>query len=184
MLDHPEILIVPLMMTADYFLTVLSQVKRGRYGEHFIMRHFELNPVWQKDIGMKKWVNPRHLLITVLITALLIMVTELIVLPTNAFDFAFGAVITTYGIVLGRHIGNLLTFEFVERNPGAVQGAVTLSHRMVLSTSIFQNVAVALPLTLVAIFCPTPFTVGALVGVGALVIVNIVWLIQHGRSMD
>src|SRR5690242_2440703 len=68
-MKHPQILLLPLLMFADYFLTVLGAVLRDKgYSNHFKLEHYELNPVWQKSIRQKRWVNPRHILLTLFVS--------------------------------------------------------------------------------------------------------------------
>ncbi len=75
---HPEALLLPIMMLADYFLTVAGAILREKgYSLHFRDPHYELNPVWQKHIAEKKWLNPRHALLTIALSAMLILLTEI-----------------------------------------------------------------------------------------------------------
>ena len=76
-MNYPELLLLPILMFADYFLTVVGAVqKEKKYSNHFTVQNYELNPIWQQDIAQKKWLNLRHILFTVLITVLLIFLTE------------------------------------------------------------------------------------------------------------
>ena len=71
-MNYPELLLLPLLMMTDYLLTlVAASIKEKKYADHFKVQHYELNPIWQKDVSHKKWVNPRHIFLVVdLCTAL------------------------------------------------------------------------------------------------------------------
>lgn len=47
-MKHPEVLILPVLMIADYYLTILGSILYSQgYGKHIRFEHYELNPVWQ-----------------------------------------------------------------------------------------------------------------------------------------
>jgi hypothetical protein len=183
-MEHPEVLLVPLFMILDYTLTVLSQVtKERRYEKHFALEHQELNPIWQKDIQEKRWFNPRHLLAMMLTTAGLIYLSDYSGMPHFAIDFALGAILVTFGMIIGRHVSNLLIFRYVEKLPQEISGTVTLGHRAVLSLSLYQFLATLFPCVLIALFAPTPFAVGGVCGVALTIIVHLIWRWQYARRM-
>ena len=63
---HPEMILVPVLLLADYFLTIQgANAAAGKYSQHFRVRHYQLNPLWQQAIARRKWFNPRHLLLVV-----------------------------------------------------------------------------------------------------------------------
>ncbi len=65
-------------MLSDYVLTVFGAIQRDKkYSDHFQTQHYGLNSVWQKAIGQKRWFNPRHIVLTVLFTAVLAYLLEL-----------------------------------------------------------------------------------------------------------
>ena len=68
-MKHPEVILVPAFMLADYFLTLAGAVLRDRkYSDHFKTEHYEMNPLWQKDVARKKWLNPRHIVLVVVVS--------------------------------------------------------------------------------------------------------------------
>jgi hypothetical protein len=87
-----------------------------------------------------------------------------------------GFVLTCYGLVLGRHLSNILTFVHLACSPDDVTGEIHLSHNFVLSLSIYQLLAAGIPIGLIAIFSASDFVFGALAAVVALALVNTVWL--------
>ncbi|MBK8921077.1 MAG: hypothetical protein IPM81_06140 [Saprospirales bacterium] len=59
-MKHPELLLLPVFMLADYFLTLAGAIQaEKKYSHHFQTEQYELNPAWQPRLG------PRHLLITI-----------------------------------------------------------------------------------------------------------------------
>ena len=93
-----------------------------------------------------------------------------------------GFVLTCYGLVLGRHLSNILTFVHLARSPDDVTGEIHLSHNFVLSLSIYQLLAAGIPIGLIAIFSPNDFVFGALAAVVALALVNTVWLARARKT--
>jgi hypothetical protein len=179
-MKHPEIVLLPILMFADYFLTVLGAVLRERkYAEHFKVEHYELNPLWQKTIARKQWLNPRHILVTLLMTGVVAGLLELGTLPKTFAEGMLGCLFITYGTVIGRHCNNLLLFWRLARKPTEISGQITMAHALSLSISLYQYLVVALPMLLLAIFSPTPFVLGGLVGIVLLILAHLRWLLRQ-----
>ena len=61
-MEHPELIGVPVLMLADYLLTILGAKSSARvHGKHFTTPSYELNPLWRKSVDQRRWFNPRHL---------------------------------------------------------------------------------------------------------------------------
>ena len=176
-MKHPEALLLPVMMFADYFLTVLGAIwsEKG-YSKHFKIQHYELNPIWQKQIEEKKWFNPRHIVLTLLLSALLIFLLERGDLPANFAGAVLGCVLVLYGMVLGRHFSNVLLFSHLIRRPDEISGQVALSHELVLSLSLYQMSIVVIPIALIVVFAPSAFASGGVAGVLLFLAINLGWL--------
>jgi len=113
-MNYPEIFLLPVLMFADYFLTVAGNIQRDKkYSEHFKVEHYELNPIWQKSIAEKKWFNVRHILLTISVTAILAGLLEFGDLPDGLVQVISGAWVVLFSIVIGRHLSNILIFETV-----------------------------------------------------------------------
>jgi len=177
MMKYPEALLLPIMMFADYFLTVLGAIwsEKG-YSKHFKMQHYELNPIWQKQIADKKWFSPRHIALTVLLSATLILLLECGDLPSELTNGMLGCLLVVYAIVLGRHLSNLLIFSHFIRNPNEISGEVSLSHELVLSISLYQTSIVLIPVALIAAFSQSSFAIGGALGVVLFLGTNLGWL--------
>ena len=184
-MKYPQLILLPLLMLADYFLTVWGAVLKDKgYGKHFKVEHYELNPVWQKSISEKRWVNPRHLLLTLFTSSLLAALLELGGLPDPAVEGMFGCLFVFFGIIVGRHLSNILTFRLFARRPGDISGQLTMAHSLALSTSTFQYLVAAIPVAMVAIFSPTPFSLGGAVGAVLIFVVHAVWIWRHKKAFN
>ena len=60
-MHHPELLLLPILMFADYFLTVLGAIHaEKKHSQHIRSEHYELNPAWQKArSGIRRKINRR-----------------------------------------------------------------------------------------------------------------------------
>ncbi len=182
-MQHPEVLFLPVLMLADYFLTVWSESLRvQKYAEHFRTEHFELNPVWQQDVSRIRWFNPRHLIKTVVLTALLAALVEFGELPPLLIQLMLGCLYVLFGMIIGRHLANLLIFRRLILRPGEIRGSVSMTHELVLALSAYQGIAVVIPLALVAYVSRNAFAVGGLAGVCLFFVVHWAWLRKYRKQ--
>ncbi|MCC6489341.1 MAG: hypothetical protein IT364_17705 [Candidatus Hydrogenedentes bacterium] len=181
---HPELLLLPVFMLLDYYLTIIGAALNEKgYAKYIAMQHYEMNPAWQKQIAQKKWFNPRHLSLTLLFSLIFVLLVE-VVLPDPPFapldslltPFLMGFLLVLFASVLGRHVSNILVFRSVLRDPGGISGHVDIEHGLMLSWSLYQYFAVLLPLALVAAFVPHPFVLGGLTGALSLILTHYKWL--------
>ncbi len=184
-MKHPELILVPVFMFSDYFLTLAGAVlKDQKYGDHFKTEHYELNPVWQKQIAQKKWLNPRHIVLTIAISSILILLAEFEEMPEPFIQGFFGCFLALYGMIIGRHLSNLLVFRYMSRKPDEISGQVTMTHALLLSLSLYQYLVGFVPLVLIAIFSPSPFVYGAFLGAALLMAVHLKWIRKHRKQTE
>jgi hypothetical protein len=187
-MQHPVVLLVPVLMLLDYYLTLLgAHLAEQSYRRHFKTEHYELNPIWQRAVAGRRWLNVRHLVLVLLVTGILVVLAEVLVVDTGELDIALlngllGFLFTLYGLLLGRHLSNILTFLHLARHPDEVAGEVRLSHRYVLLLSLYQLLVAAVPIAMIAVFSTGPFVLGALAGVLALMLVKAYWLVRARRK--
>jgi hypothetical protein len=180
---HPEVLLAPLLMVADYYLTLLgAYLAEQSYRRRFNTAHYELNPFWQSAMVRRQWINLRHLAGVVLVGSLLVLLTDVSELDDVFLNTLIGFVLTCYGLVLGRHLSNILTFVHLARSPDDVTGEIQLSHNFVLSLSIYQLLVAGVPIGFIAIFSPSDFVFGAFAAVVALALVNTLWLARAAKT--
>src|SRR5262249_53832041 len=135
-MKYPQILLLPVMMFADYFLTVWGAIlKERKHSEHFKHEHYELNPIFQKEIAKKKWFNPRHTLVTILVSLGLALLLQFGDIPDAVAEGLLGYFFTLFGAIIGRHLSNILIFKQMARSPNEVSGQIKMSHGMALSIS-------------------------------------------------
>ena len=183
-MKHPELFLVPAFMLADYFLTIVGAKQRDKkYSEHFTTEHYELNPTWQKQIAQGKWLNPKHLLITTVVTLLLVLVIEAAEgVPEPLAQGILGGLLVFFGAVIGRHLYNLLIFRDINRKPNEISGQVAMAHGLMLRMSLYQYVVVLIPLALIAVLSPTPFVLGGLLGVVLLLVHHLRWIGRYRKE--
>ena len=176
-MKHPEVLLLPIMIFADYFLTVLGVILRDKkYSLHFKIKHYELNPVWQEPIAKKKWFNLGHIVLTIILSGSIICLAESESKPTSFTDIILGGILSFYSIILGRHFSNLLIFLHLIRKPDEVSGEVSMSHPFVLYLSLYQALMVMVPIGLIAVFSRSNFALGGAIGIILFLIINLGWI--------
>ena len=180
---HPEVLFVPVLMVLDYYLTLYgAHLAEQSYRRHFKTEHYELNPIWQSAVARRHWINLRHLALVVLMGGILVLLAEVLELESEFLNPLLGFVLTSYGVLLGRHLSNILTFAHLTRCPEEVVGEVRLSQSFVISLSIYQLLAVGLPIIFVAIFSPSGFVFGAVTAVLTMGSVKTLWLVRSRKT--
>jgi len=179
-MKHPEIFLIPVFALADYYLTLVGAILREKeYGNHYIREHYELNPVWQKAISEKKWINPKQLLLTFIEIAVIFIVVEIGDMPETAYQVLVGFLITGYGILIGNHVGNILAFWHAFRKPDEISGQVSETHAFSSSLSTYYLFIVLLPLVMILIFDPSPFVIGATLNCVLMMATHIIWIWRH-----
>ena len=174
-MNHPELIAVPILMLADYALTILgAKSSTVVYRNHFTTPSYELNPLWRKSVDQIRWFNPRHISLVALVTVLLIVV-DLAVLPYDLFELALGMLFGAFGAVCGRHLTNLMLFRYVNRHSNEISGQVQLSLKLMLKISQFNYIGLIPVFTIVVVLVPNLYTAGILLGLLALVFAHFVW---------
>jgi hypothetical protein len=183
-MKHPEIIILPILMFLDYFLTVLGAIqKEKKYSEHFKAQHYELNPIWQKQIAQKRWFNPRHILLTISISIVFAYLIEFCDMSSFFIQGLFGCLFVSFGMLIGRHLSNIMIFRYLAKRPQDVSGEVTMTHSLLLFTSAYQYLVVLIPIIFIAAFTPSPFVFGGLVGTILMIIVHIGWILRYKKQI-
>lgn len=181
-MKHPQILLLPFLMISDYLLTVLGAVLREKgYSNHFKMGQYELNPIWQESIGRKRWLNPRHILLTLVMTFGLVWILEFGAVSDSFAESLFGCLFVTFGMVIGRHLSNILIFRRLARRPEEISGQVVLAHSLTLAISTCQFLVVAIPVAMIAVFSPTPFALGGMAGTVLVLTVHSIWILRNRK---
>jgi len=184
-MNHPEIFIVPGLLLADYFLTVLgATLKERKYDKFFKSSHYELNPRWQANIANKKWFNMRHLGLTALVASFLVYVSEFANLPNEIVHGFISCLVIFFGAIVGRHLSNICVFRRLIGKSDDIHGEITMSHALALAISLYQTVIVLVPVLILTVLYPSPVLVGAFIGSLLLVAVHLRWLRQHKKKQE
>jgi hypothetical protein len=175
-MNHPELLLIPIMMLLDYFLTVWGAVlSEQKYRQHFKIEHYELNPIWQKTIARKQWLNPKHLTSVTVIAVLCLWWSSAWTFRDNTMEGMFGFITILLASIIGLHVSNIFIFHYLLRHPECVSGEVRMSHLLMLHMSRLRFFILLFPLVLISIFEPTPFVIGGLCSQIVFFLVNLVW---------
>lgn len=180
---HPESLLMPVLFLTDYYLTVLGNVmKEGVYSRHYRIEHYEMNPIWQRDIARKRWFNPRHLLLVVVFSALIIGLCEAMSRPDFLAAAFLGALFAIWGALLGVHIANLLLFRYLNQHPDCVSGEIVLSHRFLLHVTMWMYLKALIPMGIIAFFSASPYAIGAFGGLLLILLLHVRFRLAHARQ--
>ncbi len=188
-MQYPEMFFLPVLMLADYYLTIAGAVLRDKkYSQHFKTDHYELNPVWQKQVARKKWFSLRHTLLVVIITLVNYLLLEHWPLSMThgfreeVFTGYLTCLFTFFGMIIGRHLSNILYFMRLNKNPHEISGQVLMSHASSLYLSLYQCLFILIPLTILVITNANAHTVGASLGAVLLIVIHLQWISVHRKN--
>ncbi len=170
------VLVLPLFMLADYYLTLLGERLSKEYREHYVLKEYEVNPLWQGDVKKQKWFNPKQLSLVVVFTGIFYFFIQY--LYENDFSllqFMMGAITAPYAIILGRHLSNLLLFIYIRKNPATLEGKVIIPSTYMLVTSRIMVVPGIFMYIVIYAFTQHTFVLGGVVGSMILYGVHFVW---------
>jgi len=176
-MNHPEVLIIPVLMLLDYFLTIWGAVlSEKKYAQHFNYEHYELNPYHQKSIAEKKWFNPKYLAVMTAVAAMCFVWGVAWNGEDGLAEGMFGFATILSGSLVGRHLSNICIFRYFIRHPNCVSGETKIVQLTALNMARSQIFILFFPLLLIAIFSPTPFVIGAVVSQVFLFFLNLKWI--------
>jgi hypothetical protein len=178
-MNHPVILVVPVLMLLDFLLTILcAKLSSGVYRKHVRCPHLEVNPLWQKSVDRLEWFNPRYLTLVCVVTTALVVADLMPNFPSSLLELFVGMCLGGPGAACGRHLTNLLTFTFLNRHPTEISGELILTHKLVLEMSLFGFLGLVPMLGLVVVLVPEFYTAGVLLGILVLCLEHLDWVRQ------
>jgi hypothetical protein len=173
------VLVIPLFMMADYYLTLLGNKISKEYREHFAMKDYEVNPLWQKDVSRQKWFNPKQLALVAAFTAIFyFFIQYLYDRDYILMQLMMGMITAPYAIILGRHLSNLLLFSFVRKNPGILEGKLMIPYQYMLATSRIMVVPGIFMFIVIYAFTQDFFVLGGTIGSVILFCVHFIWALK------
>ena len=177
-MGHPELLLFPILAATDMWLSLVSIRRlRRRYSQHIRSEALELNPRWQDSVHAGR-VSSRFVAHVAALTGLLTVLGVLAARSPFADHIAAGvagALLATYGAIIGRHLGNLSFCRYLDEHPDELSGEVYLRYPLSLAQSRAQLFAVLLPTLAIFAAWRSWFAFGAVVGVLGLMRVHSKW---------
>lgn len=174
-MSHIEVLIVPLLMLADYGLTMVGASLYGRTAAQ--RAAYELNPLFKSAVGKLQIVNVRHILSTALIGLLLWQMAEI---NEVVFQAMLGGLSAAFALVISIHVANIGCLLLNRRWPDEVKGQLQTSERHRLASTAIRMTALTLPFFLLASLAPNAVSLGAAAGALWMALVPVIWL----RNLD
>ncbi len=183
-MTHPEILLLPILMIADYYLTILGAVLREKaYGKHFVIETYEMNPQFRKDIDSGRLFNLKFFGQLILHFAILFIIS---IFAKGNYEFiywiALGFYLTLFAYINGLHLSNIFSFLYVSKNPQAFSGSVKIAHLYNLHSSLYSNFVLLVPLLVFVLFSFSYFVVGALIASAYNVLLGFIWIFKRRRA--
>lgn len=179
-----QILIIPILMITDHALTIWGAIlSRKQYSLHFKTKIYELNPVWQKDVEKLKFFNLRHMVTVVIVTGYFLLIA--LVLPdeyNSIFSFALGMITIPFLAIVGRHLSNILLFNFLILNPSEVEGEVVTSKLLTNKTSQYNILSYILLVGILYFFTYSNFILGGVLGCTILFFAHYIWKSRYGKK--
>jgi hypothetical protein len=177
------VLTVPVCMLIDYYLTLLGESLSKEYREHYVLKEYELNPMWQNDVRKKKWFNPKQLVLVVVFTAVFyFFISYLYEDDYNLLQFMMGMFIAPYITVIARHLTNLMLFIYVRKNPTLLEGKVIIPYQYMLVTSRIMAVPGIFTFVVIYAFTQSIFVLGGVVGSGLFFLVHYIWALKARKK--
>jgi len=176
--------LLPVLMLADYYLTLVGFVLYQRYYQRYVeTEHYELNPTFQSDIKRKKYFSVRHFLGVVFMLVVAVAINRFFRERDLFIDGAIGALFAAMSIVIGGHLANILTFRKVGRCPEAISGQMRVSYPLSLRMSQYRLIVPAVLLAAMAVLSGSAVVIGGLVGAGFMALVHERWLEVYSRKV-
>ena len=164
-----EIVFIPLLMIGDYYLTLFANFLRQKgHSNHFIIKDYELNPIWLNDIRKGRKVNPKHLAMVLIVTAYFYYLKNTTI-DFFLYQILIGFFFTYYLLIIFRHISNVLTYTFVMNNPDQLSGEIVQKPKYIYYHSSYQYLLSLAPLLALLIFIKSYYLYG-----GALACISMI----------
>jgi len=178
-----ELVLLPILMLADYYLTILGSVyRKKKHGEYYVIETYELNPLWKKDIDKLQLLNYKHILIVVVFTIYLYFLSSSD--DVKLYQFIIGSLFAMNGFIVGRHLNNIFLFRFIYRNSDEVSGKIYTSHLLGLKMAQYQLFCVTIPFLFFTILQPNIYLYGGLFGFLTLGVVIQYWIRKHTKKIS
>lgn len=163
-------------MILDYFLTLVgAKLIKESYGKYIVTESYELNPLWQKAINKGRWFNLRQVILSMIITLGFYYLTEYSYISDWLVESLLGFIVMLNSMIIGRHFGNVMTFLYLKKNPGMMDGQIVMQKKVSVKTSQYQLFQVIMPVGAICLFNSSPFAWGGFSGLILFFIIHYIW---------
>ena len=170
-MKYPEVCLIPVLMLADYYLTILGAVLMAKqFSNYVVFEQYELNPRFQKAINNKKLINGKLFLCILMVTACAVYIAEISPFPAELVILMLGYVLTIYSVIVGRHIANIFIYLYFLKRPDNIKGKIEYTHEASLFMSIYYNFIPLIALLVVYIYEKSLFVLGGILGIASMTI--------------
>jgi len=179
------ILIIPLLMILDYYLTLWGALLRMcTFGKHIVIQSYELNPIFQRAINNFKIINMQHLVFVLIVTTLFLIINHLNGLATSFGSALVGYFIITYATINARHCANIFTFWYACKHPESMSGIVMLNDKMSITMSMNTLMLSLFPVASIAIATFSSFAFGGTIGIILLIAQHAYWRSKYTKELN
>lgn len=178
-MSHPEVLLAPALMLADYYLTLLAASMLGAGPAQ--RAAYELNPQFKRDVGALRLFNPGHLGATAAVGAALFLLAR--IGDPWMYRTGLGLAVGALTVLVGGHVANILDLRHLKAHPKDLASRARMNTRMQLAMSSHRTLGVSvLPLMAVALFEHGAFSGAAAAGATLIALQPWAWLRQQGEA--
>ncbi|MFV0387243.1 MAG: hypothetical protein ACK5NT_00675 [Pyrinomonadaceae bacterium] len=171
----PEILLLPIFMIADYYLTIWGAfLRESSIANHIKIDSYELNPYLKKEIDNKNLFSFKFFL-QVLFHSSILLLAGLFFGETIFYQVLLGAYLGLYSYILGLHTSGILKMRFIATHPKAMSGTIRTARAFNIFSAISRTFIAILPIAIILIFSFSNFAFGVLLGITILLIQDIFW---------
>jgi len=181
-MNYPIVLLLPVLQLLDAWMTFRTFTVAERVLGHPIQAaDYELNPLWRQSIADGKTFTPRYLAGVAATTVLAVAVATWF--SDEKVEVFLGMSFASAGIVLGRHLSNLLLLRDLAAHPEEIPGRATISPEFFLRDSRMKILGWLPAMLLLFLAQPSFVMAGAVVGVLLFAGVHLIWE-RRGRQVS
>jgi hypothetical protein len=163
------------LMLVDWALTVLQHRERAQYSAHhyrsYPVNTVEGNPLLQEAVNRARLIEPKHLVVAVLVSA--VVAVTLWWIPAATRKLLLGYVWGLFFIVSATHLGNLVGYVGSRRG---IHGRVWMHQRTGYLVQAARYLGVTVLVAALAVCSGSVFVVGAAVAGVTSTVRQFVWI--------
>lgn len=182
-MDHYEIFLLPLLMMADYYLTLAgATLYKQAYGNYFVLDSYELNPVWQESVNKPKKFDFGHAFMSIVFTVVFISIDYYHIINEKMLQGVLGYYIVLYSLINAKHLENISIFKFTNKHSGLLKGKVLINYEMSVKMSQYRMIFLFIPLSIIAFYSNSYFAWGGALSVIGAWLSHSSWLTWYRQN--